>query len=555
MLTENQINLLPERIYQRLNDINTEYLESIGRTLKEIGRLRPTDVHKLQQMYSYGEDIDRITQKLADASGKNIQEIYELFDIVAKDNYNYSNPFYDAQGLKFIPYEQNENLQRYVKSIAKQTVDEYVNLTQHTAFAVFAKDGKSIAPLFAKNKDKIATSLSDTYTKIVDYAVAKVQLGETDYQSAMREVIRAMTKSGIKTVDYATGYSRRLDTTVRQNILWGAKQCNQNSADLIGEEFGADGYEISYHSYPRPTHADMGGKQYAIGKARTVNGIYYPSFSTVAHLLEEYNCYHYKFPILLGISRPAYTDDELAELKANDKKTFEFEGNTYTGYEGTQLQRKIETEIRKQKDIANMAKAAGDDDLRREAQYKINMLKNKYVELSKASGLPTKMERASVAGFRPVKTVDKLAKSGIMKATNNTEVNDVHSIGKIDKSIYQKVTENKIITDDVIITSDRIQHIIDRRGQKFYDEYNQYFAEIVSNPDYIFKDKAENTAIAVKTFSNCDTAVNLVVRLMVEGENKNYKNSIITAIRENKKRFNQRLRNNEPIYSRFDKNE
>lgn len=489
MLTENQINLLPERIYQRLNDINTEYLESIGRTLKEIGRLRPTDVHKLQQMYSYGEDIDRITQKLADASGKNIQEIYEIFDIVAKENYDYAKPFYDAQGLKFIPYEQNENLQRYVKSIAKQTVDEYINLTQHTAFAVFAKDGKSIAPLFAKNKNKIATSLSDTYTKIVDYAVTKVQLGETDYQSAVREVIRAMTKSGIKTVDYATGYSRRLDTTVRQNILWGAKQCNQNSADLIGEEFGADGYEISYHSNPRLTHADMGGKQYAIGKARTVNGIYYPSFSTVAHLLEEYNCLHFKFPILLGISRPAYSDDELAELKANDKKTFEFEGKKYTGYEGTQMQRNIETEIRKQKDIANMAKAAGDDDLRREAQGKINVLKNKYVELSKASGLPTKMERASVAGFRSVKA--QSTPSGIAKHKAITN-------RKIDEKQYKKYFD-VLGTDIMPKTIDEFQKLkyndIDKWNvlKQQYRVVNQY--------------KVDNGNVSAQTIFEMDQAI------------------------------------------------
>ena len=64
----------------------------------------------------------------------------------------------------FIPYEENESLKNYVKSLAKQTVDEYVNLTQHTAFAVFDKGGKSIAPLFMANKDKVATSLSDTLT-------------------------------------------------------------------------------------------------------------------------------------------------------------------------------------------------------------------------------------------------------------------------------------------------------------------------------------------------------------------------------------------------------
>lgn len=404
MLNENQINLLPERICERLRQANNEYLENIGNVIKKIGELRPKDIHQLQQLYNYGADLQKVTLKLAEASGKSVQDIYDMFDIVAEENYNYAKPFYKAKAIQFIPYNENKDLKQYVKSIAGQTVDEFVNLTQHTAFAVFAKDGKSIAPLFAKNKDKAATSLSDTYTKVIDYAVSKVQLGEESYQSAMREVMKSLVNSGIKTVDYATGYTRRLDSAVRQNILWGVKQCNQNTADLVGKEFGADGYEISYHSNPRPSHAEMGGKQYAIGKARTVNGVYYPSFEENAEpLLNEYGCLHFKFSILLGISRPAYDTEQLEKFKANDSRKFEFEGNEYTKYEGEQLQNKIEVAVKRQKELANIAKAAGDDDLRREAQYKINLLTSKYAKLSEASGLPTKMERMQVAGFRRVK--------------------------------------------------------------------------------------------------------------------------------------------------------
>ncbi len=431
MLNENQIELLPERIYQRLNAINTEYLESIGEVIKEIGELRPSDVHKLQQMYRYGSKVDDIVNKLAKTSEKNIAEIYEIFDIVAKENYNYSKPFYEAKGKKFIPYEENESLQKYVKSLAKQTVGEYINLTQHTAFAVFDK-GDSIAPLFEANKNKVATSLSDTYTKVIDYAVIKVQTGVTDYNFAMREVIKAMADSGIRTVDYATGYSRRLDTAVRQNVLWGIKQCNQNTADKIGEDFGSDGYEISYHSHPRPSHEEMGGKQYAKGEGRTVKGVYYPSFEKEAEpLLNEYNCLHFKFSVLLGISQPAYSEEQLEQLKADDKQTFEFEGKEYTKYEASQLQRKIETEVRHQKDRAVIAKAAENDDLRREVQSRINLLTSKYAKLSQASGLPTKMERMQVKGFRSVKakTIDKSVESGIIKS--GSEV--MYRKAKVDK--------------------------------------------------------------------------------------------------------------------------
>lgn len=409
MLNENQISFLPERICQRLASVNEEYLEEIGAVLKKIGELRPKDVHQLQRMYNYGANLERVIDKLAQTSGKNIQEIYDIFDIVAKENYNYARPFYEAQGKSFIPYEENESLQRYVKSLAEQTVGEYKNLTQHTAFAVFSEDGKSIAPLFEANKNKLATSLSDTYTKVVDYAVTKVQLGTESYSKAVKDICRAMAASGIKTVEYATGYKRRLDSAVRQNVLWGVKECNQNTADLIGEDFGADGYEISYHSNPRPKHADMAGKTYAKGEARTVKGVYYPSFEKEAKpLLEEFGCLHFKFSVLLGISRPAYSKEELARLKAEGARTFEFEGKKYTQYEAKQLQGKLENAIVRQKELANMAKAAGDEVLRREVQGHINLLSSKYHKLCQASGLPTRAERMKVGGFRKVKTIGEL---------------------------------------------------------------------------------------------------------------------------------------------------
>jgi len=127
----------------------------------------------------------------------------------------------------------------------------------------------------------------------------------------------------------------------------------------------------------------------------------------------------------------------------------------------------------------------------------------------------------------------------------------LHFIGRLDKALYAAITE-KILTDEVIITDERIQHIIERRGQAFYDEYHAYFPLIIEAPDYIFHDDRENTALVCKSFQHKGVSVNLAVRLVVEGDNPQFKNSIITAVKENNKRFAQRLRNNAPIYSRVD---
>lgn len=83
MLTEEQKQLLPERIAHRLEKVNEEYLQMIGRRIKEIGTLSASDAHRLSQMREYGADVEKITQELAEISEKNIAEIYEIYDLVA----------------------------------------------------------------------------------------------------------------------------------------------------------------------------------------------------------------------------------------------------------------------------------------------------------------------------------------------------------------------------------------------------------------------------------------------------------------------------------------
>lgn len=438
MLSEKQVSLLPERIAKRLNEVNSRFLETAGKRIKEIGELSPSDAQRFAQMVDFGADMDEISRKLAEISDKNISEIYEIFDIVAKDNDKFAEKCCAAQGIPFQGHQENATVKKWVQSLAAQTAKSYLNLTQNIAFMVVGKDGR-----------KHLTPLAKAYRDLMDKAVLAVTTGVSDYQAEMRHALRQLADSGLrvkytplkgkagKTVDYASGYSRRLDTAIRQNILWGVKECNLGMQERYGEEFGANGYEISYHSNPRPSHADMGGRQYVIGKGRRIKGKYYPSFSTVEGLLADYGCLHFKFSIICGVSEPTYDADELAALKEADKQIVTFEGKEYTRYEASQLQRKIETSVRHAKDRQIIAKAAGDDELRRQEQEKINLLTSKYAKLSKSAGLPTRKERMTVSGYRKVKETREL-KSIANEATR------LYNLGSEEKNIAAYLRDKPI---------------------------------------------------------------------------------------------------------------
>ena len=91
-------------------------------------------------------------------------------------------------------------------------------------------------------------------------------------------------------------------------------------------------------------------------------------------------------------------------------------------------------------------------------------------------------------------------------------------IGKIDIELYSRCACSRIITDEVVLTPNRAQHIIERRGQEFYDRYCDLFGVIVSDPDYVFQDSKKNTALVSKMFVENGEAVNIVLRLAVEGD-------------------------------------
>lgn len=112
---------------------------------------------------------------------------------------------------------------------------------------------------------------------------------------------------------------------------------------------------------------------------------------------------------------------------------------------------------------------------------------------------------------------------------------DMQTIAYIDAELYSCVAEN-IRSGRVILLENQKEHIIKRRGQKFYDTYSCYFQQIAEQPDYIFADKTHpNTAIACKTIEISGKSVNLVIRLAVESDAAGLENSIITAVIENNK--------------------
>jgi len=401
MLSRQVEENLAEYLVNRIEEANSLILNKIGLAIKRIGTLNATQAYQLGQMLKYGSDYYEIATRLAQISGKNVEEIYSMFHEVAKQNKQFAKQFYEYRDIRYIPYTEDSILQRQVNSIARLTAEKYINISNTTGIGFIFKDLSG--NLQFKN-------LQQSYNEIIDRAILSISEGKETYQTEMRRMMKELGHNGL--VVYESGRTRRLDSAIRMNVLDGIRQLNNETSKRFGEEYGADGIEISVHSNPAPDHEDIQGRQFSNeeyeklenGEIATDNKGIQHDGSDKRHI-SEYNCYHKIFAIVLGVSKPEYTDEELNKIKANNEKGFDFEGKHYTNYEGTQLQRKIELQIRKEKDTQILARSAGEDfkDMAQESERKIRLLTEKYNDLCNVSGLLPKRQRMSVSGYRRIK--------------------------------------------------------------------------------------------------------------------------------------------------------
>ena len=399
-MTEEQIEFLTERLAQRINKANIFFYKKIGSAIRQIKELTPSQAQQLVQILKYGGNYEEIINQISKYTNLNIKDIDNIFMNYAQKDQLFYEKFYKYRNIPFTPFVENTAIKMQTMALANIVKNEMLNYTRRSLI------GFTINGTFM--------NLKDTYNYVLDEALFNVSQGKETFDSSMRRILKEIGGSGLKTVDYANGRSVRLDSTVRMHLKSKLRELHNELQNIYGKEFGADGVEISVHENPAEDHEKIQGRQFSFEEFdKLQNGDVAKDYKGVVYSLDhdnkngyrpisEMNCYHYIFSIVLGVSEPTYTDEELQEKIDNNNKGFELDGKHYSLYEGTQLQRELERKIREQKDIQILARASDDMELVGNAQQKITQLTQKYKELSQISGLPTKMKRLSVSGYRRV---------------------------------------------------------------------------------------------------------------------------------------------------------
>ena len=572
-LSPQYLEQLPEPLIALWQQVEDDILRDIARRIRKMGTITETAAYqawRLEQTRLLNTDIVKLISKY---SGKSETAIRKMLVEAGTQTLQTEDAIHAAAGVTLPEPNKSQNLQNLLNAGYRQTTGTWKNLTATTA-----------------------NTVSRQFEDALDRAWLQVSSGAFDYQTAIRRAIHDLAEH-MDGVTYPSGHRDSLEVAVRRATLTGVNQtCGKLQLERA-QEAGCEFVEVTAHVGARDTgsgpanHAGWQGKVYHVGGPVWYEGEYYKGFEETTGYgtgpgLCGWNCRHNFFSFWPGISSRVYTDKQLQALCAKD---IEYKGKKYSRYEINQMQRARERQVRKWKKTYLMEKEAGLDTTQSALQLKearkalsdfasatggrvdssrtaVNNFG--HSPASKATWEAKKAEASQPAAAQKSKPVEETEQAVLVKPKDSQIPGDtviyqdepikpqeenivrsnpsVHPVTKLDIEKYKCVSEN-ITTDEVIITDERIQHIKDRHPND-YERYEKYLSQIIESPDYILQANKPNTAFLLKHIAEGDESFELILRLAVNGDPAGYKNSVITFLKIENKRYKRYLRTKKILY-------
>ena len=400
MMSQGEIEALTITMEQAAARLERDIMLDIVRRIRANAGMISTAEYQINRLRQLGLSDSYIQEQIQTYLKVSNDEMERIFKEAVENQYEKLNNAYDAAGVLQKPFGDHVAIQTMISSALTQTDETFKNISQSMGFSV-KKGGKTeFLPV------------AEYYQQTLDNAILGIATGAFDYNSALNRVVKQMTMSGLRTVDYASGRSYRIESASRMALMTGFSQITRHMNEQVAAELGTDDYEVSYHMGARPTHQWWQGRVYSYQEL-----IYTCGLGTVTGLC-GINCYHWYEPFIRGVSVRNYTDKELDAMIREENRLKSYQGKEYTTYTALQKQRKMELLMRKQRqDIMLLKEGEGSalDILAAQARYRYTM--NDYVSFSKAMNLPQQMERVYMDGLGKVtgKTIANKSKSGIIK--------------------------------------------------------------------------------------------------------------------------------------------
>lgn len=383
MLTPDQLDAIPDSLEALFAELDEFIVKDFARRVAKVGAISETAEWLKFRAEEIGLAEQELQKEVARVLKLSDERIKELFGDVAFTSADADKTRFESAGLSAERITESEFLQQYISAAYEQTMNEFRNFGRSMGFVT---DGKGFR------------NLTDFYTEQLDLAQMQVSNGVTDYESAIRRIVKEASAKGVQVVNYESGYHMNLTSAARMVTLTGVNQMARLMNEGICDELGLDLVEVTAHAGARPTHQVWQGQIYSrSGKSKKYPDLVESTgLGQVDGLCGAY-CRHNYYGYYEGSPR-AYSEADLANI---DPSPFMYKGREYTYYEATQKMRAMERQIRKTKRQQIMFAEAGekfDDDFTSSA-IRLRLQKDEYKRFARKANIRTRFERTWENGY------------------------------------------------------------------------------------------------------------------------------------------------------------
>ena len=413
-LNPQYLDSLPNTLVDMYSLVEIDILEDMARRISTYDFFIPAAMHQNQKLQELGMVQEDIIKALSAMTGQTQQEIVDLLteagEVAVEDDVEY----YKAADV-YKPEEINsEALHKQLNAGLLQTQQAFKNITRTTA-----------------------NTATKQFENALDRAWVQINSGGMDYNTAIHRAIKDLSEQGIGSIAYKSGRVDSLEVAVRRAIVTGANQTAAKTQEVLADELGVDLVEVTAHGGARPDHAKWQGKVFSRNGDVKIDGVIYKDLRKAtgygsAGGLCGINCRHTFHPYVHGAPR-TWTDKQIKDL---DKKNISYNGENYTEYEASQMQRGIERDIRSLKrQVAAIEAGGGDASAERAKLRKANKA---YTDFTEQTGLKKQQARTKVGTPEAQKVVDKANKTANVKQPTKKDIQE-----------QRKATENSVLTNNV----------------------------------------------------------------------------------------------------------
>lgn len=248
-MTPADMEALPKGVEQHMEELAAAVLAEIIERVKDGREITSTTDYLIYRYNCIKGFTAAVKQHIQAAIEASEAEIDRIFDDVLKEEYVRDATIYrELANREITPFASNKELQQYIRAVKAQTKETFENITQTTGYMV-------------KNNGKLQmTPPAAVLQRSLDKAIGQVLEGTETYNNAIRDVVKELTDSDLRTVQYDSGKTYDVASAARMCLMTGVTQVTARIAEQNMRELGTEYVQVSWHATARPSHQKWQGR-------------------------------------------------------------------------------------------------------------------------------------------------------------------------------------------------------------------------------------------------------------------------------------------------------